>query len=254
MKAFSSSLFLPLGLFLFITVQAAERPDAGTCTDTGWLSEEEAASAEEMVCRLHFLLRGGNVTDMTAFVGRLSARPDKKSILNSWGDYGQTVLHRLTNRNLCRLLITQGADVDARDVNEATPLHQNALYAVKTLCRILLAYGAKVDATDKDGRTPLHCAACSGDKRALPVVELLVAAGADIHAKSKDGLTPLHMAAWSGNHAVVVFLLYKGALVDAKSNDGKTPWDLARERGHARSKMKDVLAHVRAYDCGQAGE
>ncbi|MAM21981.1 MAG: hypothetical protein CL390_08725 [Acidiferrobacteraceae bacterium] len=54
-----------------------------------------------------------------------------------------------------------------------------------------LAAGADVDTKDKDRGTPLHDAAWKGQKE---IAELLIAAGADVNAKVKRGFTPLDLA------------------------------------------------------------
>ena len=51
-----------------------------------------------------------------------------------------------------------------------------------------LAGGADVNAKNVDGWTPLHEAAFGGRKE---IVELLISNGADVNAKSDDGETPL---------------------------------------------------------------
>ena len=55
-----------------------------------------------------------------------------------------------------------------------------------------LAAGTDVNSKDKDGWTPLHEAASEGHK---PIVELLITKGADVNAKDDDGETPLDVAA-----------------------------------------------------------
>ena len=55
-----------------------------------------------------------------------------------------------------------------------------------------LAAGTDVNSKDKDGWTPLHEAASEGHK---PIVELLITKGADVNAKDDDGETPLDAAA-----------------------------------------------------------
>ena len=54
-----------------------------------------------------------------------------------------------------------------------------------------LAAGTDVNSKDKDGWTPLHEAASEGHK---PIVELLITKGADVNAKDDDGETPLVFA------------------------------------------------------------
>ena len=55
-----------------------------------------------------------------------------------------------------------------------------------------LAAGTDVNSKDKDGWTPLHEAAYEGHKQ---IVKLLVTKGADVNANDDDGETPLDVAA-----------------------------------------------------------
>ena len=84
-----------------------------------------------------------------------------------------------------------------------------------------------VNVRDQNDQTPLHDTAGNGHKN---VVELLLAKGADVHAKMHYDLTPLHMPA-KGNKQVVELLLAKGANVNAKNEGGKTALSYAMSEG-----------------------
>ena len=86
------------------------------------------------------------------------------------------------------LLITKGADVNAKNDRHATPLHPAALYGHKEVVELLIAAGADVNAKEKYEKTPLHHASKAGY---YEIVELLIAAGADVNVKNIAGKTPL---------------------------------------------------------------
>ena len=72
------------------------------------------------------------------------------------------------------LLSSPGADVNARDERDSTPLLEAARYGHDDICRVLIASGADIKAKDKDGKTALMLAV-QGDHD--DVVRLLKQAG-----------------------------------------------------------------------------
>jgi len=69
-----------------------------------------------------------------------------------------------------------------------TPLHTHAGEGRKEVVKILINAGANVNAKASDASTPLHYA------ENKEIAELLIAEGADVNAKDKDGVTPLDYA------------------------------------------------------------
>ena len=74
-----------------------------------------------------------------------------------------------------------------RDGNQKTPLHIATRFAQIEVVKWLLDNGAEFDAKDNHELTPLHI---SSD---VEVVKLLLDHGADVDAKAYNNLTPLHM-------------------------------------------------------------
>ena len=66
-------------------------------------------------------------------------------------------------------------------------MHRAAYRVHKEIAELLIAEGADVNAKNVDGWTPLHSAA-AGRKE---IAELLIANGADVNAKDDKGRTPL---------------------------------------------------------------
>ena len=54
--------------------------------------------------------------------------------------------------------IANGADVNAKDESESTPLHSAALFGFKEIAELLIAKGANVNAKNDGGETPLDWA------------------------------------------------------------------------------------------------
>ena len=79
-------------------------------------------------------------------------------------------------------LITQGADINARDEYERTPLHYHAQVNNVEKVALLLEKGADIEAQDKYKNTPLHFAEYNAE-----VAQLFIQKGADIKAKDNMG-------------------------------------------------------------------
>ena len=100
-------------------------------------------------------------------------------------------------------LIERGADINNSKPGE-TALHSAIAERHPDIARLLIMNGANVNAQNRSGRTPLHFVA-----RILPdgkLAELLIARGADINAKDKEGETPVAAAIRVGNTQVAEVL------------------------------------------------
>ena len=121
--------------------------------------------------------------------------------------------------SVVQLLVDHGADVNARDVADQTPLLEAAYGGSLPVVTCLVNHGADVDAQDGAGDTPLRAGAVKGN---LSMVEFLIANGADVNVP-EGVMAPLHAAAWGGHLAVMQLLIAKGARVDARGRNGETP-------------------------------
>ncbi len=133
------------------------------------------------------------------------------------------------------LLLANGASIEARDVDGATPLIRAAGVGNLDAVKVLLDRGANLEAKDGNGRTALISAACECASIDMPetvdVLKLLVAKKAHVNAKDKEGETALMAAAGSGETSNVLFLLDSRAQIDAKGHDGNTALMLAAAAG-----------------------
>jgi ankyrin repeat protein len=126
-------------------------------------------------------------------------------------------------------MIDFGAEIEATDRWEETPLHRASAGGHKDVVELLLGAGANIEATDKNEMTPLHLASWFGHSE---VVEKLLGAGANIEAPEEDGKTPLHLASQQGHTEVVLILLKSGADIEAKDKNGETPLHIANAKEH----------------------
>ena len=119
---------------------------------------------------------------------------------------------------------------------ELMPLSQAAKDNNVAEAKLLIANGADVNAKKEDGWTPLHWAA---DTNAAEVAKLLIAKGAEVNAKGNYGLTPLHWAAGNNAAEIAKLLIDNGAEVNAKDNGGYTP--LYRAARHNAAEVAKLL-------------
>ena len=119
---------------------------------------------------------------------------------------------------IMQALIDAGADVNAKNSRAATALHWAAADAAKV--KLLLLNGASVDAKTVEGRTPLFAAATMPGSG--PVMRHLLEAGADVNAATLIGTTPLFPAV-NASVEVTRLLLDHGADPNRATRAGVTP-------------------------------
>ena len=146
---------------------------------------------------------------------------------------GQRLLHRAAIQgctDIMDMLLERQVDLDATSNDyKRTALHWASVHGHYKIAKALLARHAQVDARDKGKRTVLSLAASNGDES---LVRLLLDAGADIDARDAYGGTPLYRAAESGNHAATRILLDAGANINAASIFNQTALHRAADVGH----------------------
>lgn len=142
-----------------------------------------------------------------------------------------------------------GADVDARDGHEMTPLMVSAMAGVDDLTAYLLRLRADPLAHDVMGNTAMHMAAMMGHAE---VVETIFRNSGPrdgprtLAMRDNRGKTPLHSAASAGHPSVVSKLLDLGADPAAVDDDGATPEaDVAWEAGQGNAGQQAVLVLLR---------
>ena len=208
---------------------------AQTCDDLDAWNFFQSASAEQVAA----CLRSGVDPDT----------PD---------DRGHTLLHRAalyaTDPAVIATLVEFGADLDARNLDQATPLHR--AWANPLVARELLRLGADPAARDKYGHVadPTRCDHWNtwmfGRVALAQDVTRCLASGADPRARDEHGSAPLHHAILGMPHdqddryvpgarrpegapdlAVVVRLIESGADPRASNHSGDTPVHFAARTG-----------------------
>ncbi|MER8435149.1 ankyrin repeat domain-containing protein [Mesorhizobium sp. M1312] len=161
------------------------------------------------------------------------------------------------NKAAVEQALTDGADVDSRARDQATPLIAAALDDQLAIAEFLLSKGADVMARNSGGFTPLHAAAFSGS---LPIAKLLLEQGAVLEdSANKSGVTPLVIAGEENHVELAEFLIAQGADVNRAEGHGYMPITRAFWKGniaiiklfkrHGATCQAKVLGEANAAKC-----
>lgn len=164
---------------------------------------------------------------------------------------GYTPLMNTSLYDMVELLVKRGANVNAKNKFNYTPLHKAVFNFVegkrkekdcKKILNLLISNGANLNAQDNNGNTPLMTAI----QKTAPA-KILIAKGADVNLANKNKETPLMLAAKGGLLKVVLvvpvigpfaeackLLIAKGADVNAQDVFGKTALMHAASAAHAQ--------------------
>jgi ankyrin repeat protein len=161
------------------------------------------------------------------------------------GRYGRTQLHHCAENGLTtsvkRLLSIRNINVNVKeDWDGSTPLHWAAWKGHIEIARLLLQNGAEVNAKSNDGSAPLHWAAIHGH---VNILHLLVENGADLEAQSNNGWRALHRVAINGNLPFIQELISRYHVdINARVNRrGRTALRWARMNGYP-----EIITFLRA--------
>jgi len=146
-----------------------------------------------------------------------------------------------------KLLLDNGANIEATDEYRGPPLVDAAGYAQTSVVRLLLDRGANLRAKNKYGSTALIVASCNCAvatmNDAYDVVKLLLEKGSNVNDRSNDGATALIAAAEGfGGSVTVKLLLDNGADPRARDSAGKTALQYAVENN--RQDKAQLIRHA----------
>lgn len=142
--------------------------------------------------------------------------PDGRSLMHIAAEGG-------LDERVIGLLRARGLSITDVDNTGRQPIHFANIKSISALSTA----GADLNAMDKLNRTPLHNAALEG--RADAVTEL-IRRGASLFSRDNRGRTPLHLAAMGPSAETIDALIDAGALISDQDDDGLTPGDLAKIR------------------------
>ena len=156
---------------------------------------------------------------------------------------GCTPLHivaRGGKLNMVKLLLKNGAEINARNIEHMTPLQfllLNGLYddEKKEIAKYLIEQGADVNLVDEKMKSLLHFAVYRGY---FDVAKCMVRNGANVNAKDCNNVTPLHelfmyrFYIFGDINIFIEFLVQNGAHVNAQDKWGFAPIHFAIRKGY----------------------
>jgi ankyrin repeat protein len=265
-----------VGLYLFLEWSTASPPEVVPTTQAAVATPAAATGPSFSDVRrfVRFVQ-----SDDTAHVAAMLAKDESLTKIKGTPDRA-TPLHLATSVAMAKLLLDNGADINARDGHySATPLRwaasnvwdhrqsrmdlvrylqskggseadvyfATAVGNIAQLETILAGDPSLVNKRSDNndvlfgGGTPLQVAAYAGR---VDVVKFLLDHGANIHDRSEwKNTEAVEKAAWTGGADVVEFLLDRGATVNGTDRDfTHSPLYAAATSGHA-NVVKILLAH-----------
>ena len=125
---------------------------------------------------------------------------------------------------VAKTLIENGADINAKDKWDQTPLHSAVYSGFSKMVELLINNkDTIVDAVDEWGQTPLHYAS---EKGYLEIIKKLISKKADVNTIDNYGNTPLHYASEKGYLEIVKLLVEHGARLNSSNRRHYKPIDL----------------------------
>ena len=170
---------------------------------------------------------------------------DNKADVNAFGTEYRPLIAAAEHDSMAalQLLIDRGADTEVtggtgRMSPVGTALHQAVFYGKERSVKLLIQNGAAIEARNSDDDTVLIFAASRGS---MNLVKLLLEKGANIEATGELGFTPLHNAAFFNEADIARVLLEYGAKTDSQDERGRTPLQLAEQK-HSKAVIRVLRA------------
>ena len=150
---------------------------------------------------------------------------------------------KIGHRYVAEILIKHGSQVDARNLNQETPLHVASKNGHQQTAELLIHHGSDVNARNKLKESPLHLAEENGHPH---ITQFLIERGGLVNARNDPWQeTPLHFAAMNRQGLVTAVLIQHGADHKARNNKKHGRSHLAAQNGHKH--VAEVLINKVGY-------
>ncbi|CAL1615271.1 unnamed protein product [Knipowitschia caucasica] len=173
-----------------------------------------------------------NQLDTVQYLIRTGASVSHKDIM------GFTCLHlaaKLGHYDMIQYLLSRASKhINRQDDGGWTPITWAIEYKHKEIVKLLLSRGSDVNIRDKEQNVCLHWAALSGCD---DIAQALLDARCDLSAVNVHGDLPLHIAARENHLDCVMLFLSRGSDVNQRNKEGATPLDCC----HYSSKVWSAL-------------
>lgn len=141
-----------------------------------------------------------------------------KQIVDEFGikwtlDETEKLQHAVSHNDveIAKKYLEQGANPNGSNQYQLTPLMITARNGNLEMAKLLISKGADINAKDSNGNNALAYCSDYGYANAKGVAKLLVENRADINHRDKDGYTALEKATGSSNFEIAKFLIENGA-------------------------------------------
>jgi ankyrin repeat protein len=140
---------------------------------------------------------------------------------------------------IMEFLIKKGANLNAQTVDGYTPLQITAYNGYYRLSKILIENGADINIKNNDKSTALHQLLKSKNIEDNHI-KLLIEKGADVNVKDKYNITPIHLTVGTlnskGDTLELNYLISKKSKINEKTVDGITPLEIAIRKSNKSIK------------------
>lgn len=149
------------------------------------------------------------------------------------------------NKDICLLLISNGANPNLMDKYDNHPIHYACLNGHSDIAEILVKKGANVNIIGYYRHTPLHYA-CSKKRGNRKVISKLISMGVDVNRKDHNDWTPLMVLAENCLTGIMRELIDAGADKSIRNNKGNTAKDILG--AYCPDKVDDFEKYISKKD------